>query len=93
MTPDKTPYHLLDWPFVAAMAETMRGGADRPGRTPGGWRNVSPDLLDEYFSAAIRHLVAGDYATAACNMMIMAHLSGERNAADRVAAMRAALQK
>jgi hypothetical protein len=43
------------------------------------WYDIPPtsENQDEYFSATMRHLIAGDYAAVACNAMILWHLSRE----------------
>lgn len=78
MNNNKTPFHLLDYDFMARMAENMRGGITE-GRKPNDWYDIPPtsENQDEYFSATMRHLIAGDYAAVACNAMILWHLSRE----------------
>ena len=60
------------------LAENMRGGITE-GRKPNDWYDIPPtsENQDEYFSATMRHLIAGDYAAVACNAMILWHLSRE----------------
>ena len=77
MNPNKTPYKLLHWPFIAAMAENMRDGLTDD-RQPGDWKGTPEKYHDEYWSALIRHAVefeqTGDLkalAAVACNSMIL----------------------
>jgi len=86
MTPSKTPFHLLDFDFLAAMAENMRKGLTE-GREEHDWYKIEPTQknIEEYFSAAMRHLMKGvpgrggereALAAVACNAMIMWYLVG-----------------
>ncbi len=80
MNKGKTPYHLLDFRFMAAVAERMAEGLQTDGRTVNGWKKLPPtsENIDQYFSAALRHLVAGveqwepdNLAAVAANAMIL----------------------
>ena len=59
--PKKTKWHLLDFGFLAQVAEIMRQGADRPGRAEGQWKDLpsTEETENAYFNACLRHLVAG----------------------------------
>jgi hypothetical protein len=84
----KTPFELLDLPFVGAMARQLGGGLARPGRVADGWKDLDPaEWLPKYRAAALRHLLDAErvgardpesgeshYAAVAVNAMICAYL-------------------
>ena len=81
MNEKKTKFHLLDWGFLAKVAEVFREGADRPGRKEGDWRKLpsTQETIDGYFDAAMRHLIAGDYAAVAANAQILDYYKNRKN--------------
>lgn len=82
----KTPFHLVDLDFVAAMCNVYRAGLTTPGREPNGWKLLAWDdeHREEYVSKILRHLHAftqtgsrEDLAAIACNANILWHHAAE----------------
>lgn len=73
----KTPYTLVDFEFIAAMARNMQVGLEQDSRRkPGDWKQIewTEDAARHYRDALLRHAVENeDWAAVACNAMIIAH--------------------
>ena len=80
MNPNKSRLSLVDFSFIAKMANSLQLGLeDKPERTPDGWKELAwtPKLENEYCDALLRHYK--DFRLAKTTAEKSFHLAGISN--------------